>query len=140
MTIKDWLSRGIMLNDELTRLQVLKEQAYNTACGVSCGVNGDKVQTSKKNTTEQKVLSYVNYSQQVDDKISELIDCRGILLRTINRLNNPAHRIILIARYIEGNTWAEVSDKTNYSLRAVYKIHNQALEKLEEIISPPDTP
>ena len=131
MTTKEWLRRGLSLNDELRVLEGLKRQSYNMACSATNSIGDDRVQTSRSNSAERKMLVYADYSQQVDNKIAELLSYRSILLNRINLLENPTHRIILIARYVEGSTWVDIADKTNYSLRAVYKIHNQALKALE---------
>ncbi len=55
MTVKEWLDRSRTMEKELKQLEELKEEAYSLACGGSDSTNRDeRVQTSKKNSTDDK--------------------------------------------------------------------------------------
>lgn len=45
----------------------------------------------------------------------------------------PTERGKLDARYFEGHTWHQISDKTQITTRTLYKIRNQAVEELAEM-------
>lgn len=56
--------------------------------------------------------------------------------RAIQSLEDPAERVVMRLRYLEGRSWASVCLKLQadgYSERQVYYIHGAALKKLKEI-------
>ena len=133
MTLKEWLDRARTMESELKQLQMLKDKAYILACGGSSNISGEKVQTSKNNSAERKFAAYANYSKQVDDMTSELIQCRSKLLNTLNQLKNHTYKTLLIERYINCQTWEEIARNMNYSESWIYKLHEQALTECASI-------
>lgn len=124
---------------ELKQLQTLKEKAYILACGSCCDMSNEKVQTSKNNSSEQKFAAYADYSKQVDDMISELMEYRGELLNALNQMNNHTYKTLLIERYINCQTWEKVAEKMRYSyIHVVHRLHPQALEAMEKLIKKGD--
>ena len=53
--------------------------------------------------------------------------CRAIV-KKVGCMDSEIEKNILLLKYISGYTWEEISEITNYSLRQVYNIHNQALK------------
>lgn len=55
--------------------------------------------------------------------------------RAIQALDDPAERLVMRLRYLEGRSWANVCAKLQdgYSERQVYYIHGAALRKLKEV-------
>lgn len=48
----------------------------------------------------------------------------------IEALPDMNQRIVIKLRYLYGMQWAEISNETNWSLRAVYYIHGKALAEM----------
>lgn len=64
-------------------------------------------------------------------------EARQLAIETaIQSLGNPAHRLIMRLRYIDGMGWRRVCEKLQargYSERQVYRLHGEALLKLKEV-------
>lgn len=141
MTVKEWLLKSRTMERELQQLREAKKKAYTLACGGTINSNQEKVQTSRQNTVEQKFAVYTEYSKQIDERVDRLIEYRGTMLKTINKLDNSKYRTLLIARYINCETWEKIAEDMNYDLRWVYEINKRAIKRLEEDFTPPpDTP
>lgn len=122
MTVKEWLNRSRTIEKELKQLKELKERAYNLAYGGSIDISNEKVQTSKRNSTEDKFAAYADYSKQVDDMTAELIRYRGKVLRAINQVHNKTYKMLLVERYINCKTWEQISEDMHINIRWVYRL------------------
>lgn len=133
MTVKEWLNKGRKINIELQQLREEREQALDLACSCTSCPNGEKVQTSTKNTSDGKFAAYTEYSAMIDKKEFELLVYKSRMHNLINRLDNPTYRTLLSLRYINCKTWEQIAEDMHYTTRNVHKIHGGALKALSTI-------
>ncbi len=133
MTVKEWLNKSRTMERELKQLEELKGKAYSLACGGSDSTNRDeRVQTSKKNSTDDKFAAYADYSRQVDEMTAQLIKYRGELLIVLSGMENEKYKFLLIERYINCKTWEQVSDSIGLKdVRHIYRLHKKALRSVK---------
>ena len=56
--------------------------------------------------------------------------------RIINMIKNKEQREVLMLRYIEGKSWADILEKRGCDdLRSQYKLHQRALDSIQELIN-----
>ena len=53
---------------------------------------------------------------------------------TVDRLEDPDERRVLMLRYIDCKSWVAIANAIPCSERAVYYLHGRALRNLEEIL------
>lgn len=79
------------------------------------------------------------YAEQETLYLEKLVKKEAQLLaieRAIESLADPAERLVMRYRYIDGRSWRRVCDQMQakgYSERQVYRLHGWALEKLKEV-------
>lgn len=59
-----------------------------------------------------------------------------VMYQAIESLDDPAERLVMEYRYIDGYSWRKVCyllQSKGYSERQVYRLHGWALEKLKEV-------
>ena len=105
MTVKEFLKAGRGLNVEILELTEARLKAFNA-----------------------------QYGAEIEKRIRELNEYRQQMIEIINRVENTTYRALLIAYYINGETWEQVAADLRYSLRTIHKLHNKAL--LECILPP----
>ncbi len=133
--VKDFLQKGRRLNFEIDELIRARDIAFNLACGTAAAPDGEKVQTTKVNTSEIKFVKYAEYSAEIDKRIRELYEYRQCMLRLINKLDSTVYRSVLIARYINCKTWEQVADTIGLKdVRHIYRLHEKALLCLQSCI------
>ena len=131
MTVKEWLNKGRKLNIEIAELEKAKENAFNLACGGSAVGGGEKVQTSRGNSTEGKFSAYAQYSADMDNRLKELYTYQRKMLKLINHVDDSTYRALLTARYINCETWEQIAIDMNYSyVHIVHRLHPQALDAI----------
>lgn len=84
--------------------------------------------------TMKTALKIAKLSEQVDRDIDKLCDLKYEVEKTLRKHLNASEYEICYLRYFKYKSWDEIAKWTNYSIRAVYKIHTDALNKLDRII------
>ena len=131
MTTKDWLKRARNLNREINNLFKEQHELYAKVTGGGCGVGGEKVQTSKKNITENDFIKLAEYSEMIDKRIDELYGVKRESHEAINTVEDPTLRTVLIAKYINCKSWKDIAGELYYSERQMYRLHSKALSKID---------
>ena len=72
--------------------------------------SNEPVATTKRNTSEDKLIKLADKSSEIDLKIDELVDFKITMGNHINQLEDERHRVILREHYINGLSFCEISD------------------------------
>jgi len=129
---KKWLSRALKKDEEIKSLLIAQQKSLELACNITSCVNEVNIQSSKKNSTEDKFIAYSDYSRMIDDRIDELCDIKIDILSTINKMQESTYRIVLINYYINGMTFEEISAIVKYSKEHIIRdIFPKALEQIK---------
>ena len=96
--------------------------------------SNEPVATTKRNTSEDKLIKLADKSSDIDLKIDELVDFKITMGNHINQLEDERHRVILREHYINGLSFLEISKNLGYTERHLYRIHGDALQKFQDIL------
>ena len=96
--------------------------------------SNEPVATTKRNTSEDKLVKLADKSSEIDLKIDELVDFKITMGDHINQLEDERHRVILREHYINGLSFLEISKSLGYTERHLYRIHGDALQKFQDIL------
>ena len=96
--------------------------------------SNEPVATTKRNTSEDKLIKLADKSSEIDLKIDELVDFKITMGNHINQLEDERHRVILREHYINGLSFLEISKNLGYTERHLYRIHGDALQKFQDIL------
>lgn len=129
MTAKEYLERVKELNEYIYYLIDKRAEALSSG-GSFCS---DKVQSSFRNTTEDKFVKYSDYGTLIDEATDLYINTRRNVIDTIMKLRNPKERRVLILKYICFKSWREIQKKLK-TKRNVYYIHNNGLKNITQYI------
>ena len=135
MTVKEWLNRARDLDKEIKALLAEKEKAFEIATSVTVASEEERVQASKKNTTENKFISYASYKEMLEKRIEELFAIKRETASAIMEITNPTLRQLLTLRYINLYTWENIALELNYSYKHVVRfLHPKALEDIRKVL------
>ena len=96
--------------------------------------SNEPVATTKRNTSEDKLIKLADKSSEIDNKVGELVDFKIKMGDHINQLEDERHRVILREHYINGLSFLEISKSLGYTERHLYRIHGDALLKFQDIL------
>ena len=130
MTPKEFLQKGRKMSLEIDELIRERDRAFALACGTAVKYDDERVQTSPGNVTEAKFINYAEATRLIDQKIDDLYAYRLKMHRVIDMVDNSLYRAVLIARYINCDTWECIAERFNYDLRWIYRLHGKALKEI----------
>lgn len=70
---------------------------------------------------------------EIESLIHQLADASGKMRKRIGLIENKDLRLILELRYLNQLRWDEVAWKMGYSLRHIYRLHNEAVSEYEKL-------
>lgn len=111
MTIKEWLQRGIEIEEEIADLQAVNPVVFLDEINVAV------------------------YEQNIKNRIGELYKIKNEILQTVNQVESATLRRLLIKRYIQNLTWEKIAEQLNYSYKhVVHILHPKALLAVKTIL------
>lgn len=82
------------------------------------------------NATESAYIKLAQYQADEDRALIRSMELRVAAEKVISQLQKQRERDVLTRYYINGATWEQVAQQTNYSLRRVYQLHGEALHNI----------
>lgn len=131
MTKKEF--REIIYLDHLinSKLRLLESLKSNRLQVKGMQIKSDVVQVSKQgNRQEDLIIRILDLEKEITKDIDKLIDEKKRAKAVIDELDGP-YRLVMTMRYLECMKWEEIAYRIGYSIQAVYKVHGQALKRVE---------
>ena len=131
MTKKEF--RGIIYLDHLinSKLRLLESLKSSRLQVKGMQIKTDVVQVSKQgNKQEDLIIRILDLEKEITKDIDNLICEKKKAKTVIDKLDGP-YKVIMSMRYLECMKWEEIAYRLDYSIQAVYKIHGQALKRVE---------
>ena len=134
MDTKQYLSQierlDKMIQNKLSEIYQLKTMA----CSVTVSNEKERVQTSSdKDRLGSTVAKIVDLEKETDRLVDSFIDKRNHIISQIDGLDNVDYYNVLSMRYVGRDTYEEIANKTNWSIRKVFSMHGEALKEFERL-------
>ena len=115
------------LNNELIALKssVLKGQV----------LSHDPIRTKRGNKTEELNVSIIDKSDQIYQKLEQLLDERTETVEAIERLEDPLEKLVLRYFYIHGYSRERTARTLDRSASTISRIKSSAIRNLEAILA-----
>ena len=127
------LQKIAFLDAEINSL-IREHESVKSTLLKATNYSNEPVATTKRNTSEDKLIKLADKSSEIDLKIDELVDFKITMGNHINQLEDERHRVILREHYINGLSFLEISKSLGYTERHLYRIHGDALLKFQDIL------
>ena len=131
MTPKEYLNQAYWLDrridSKLEQLSALRDTATKT----TAVMDGEVVSHTRNVHSLQDVIAKImDMEVEINSDIDALVDLKRDIMRTIKEIENPEYQTLLELRYLCFKRWEEISVIMNYSVRRIFQIHDEAMEKL----------
>lgn len=133
MDVKEYLCRYHVTEEKILKLQQIVVEYLRLANTIP-GVNLDQIRVDGTRRLdapfEKWILKALDDELLIEElkKQLPLIKCEIISL--IDELEDKEYKMILIHRYIDWNSWTEISQKLYYSSSKIRRMHDKALEEI----------
>lgn len=135
MNAKEFLSQAYRLdqriNSKIEQVSSLNDLATKcTATITGMPHNPNRGNDSIGNT----VAKIVDLQEEINSDIDALVDLKAEIIRTIKKLSNPEHQIILEQRYLQYVKWENIAVEMGYSIQHVFRMHDSALSEIDTFL------
>jgi DNA-directed RNA polymerase specialized sigma subunit len=79
---------------------------------------------------EDVIVKIVAIENEINADIDRLVELKQEIIRVIKMVENPEYRILLELRYLCFKEWRDIADELGYSIRHIYRMREEALEKI----------
>ena len=132
--IKEYLSKVRYIDNEIDAKEEIKSQMRKRLTSVKATQYREiDVQGGVRKTNEDRILEYVEYSEQINELIDKLIDLKMTTVEQIENIDDGLYRTILTERYINNKSWEDVAKAINYGERRTLQYHNDALREFANV-------
>ena len=135
MTTREFLTQGRRIESgihaRLSELERLRSLAARTTRNLSQAPSHGV--SSGRGAIETAVLRITELETEIISELDALFETKDAIRDAINRLPRPKERIAMQLYYLSGYDWKAVAEQMHYSERQLYRLHGNALEKLEKM-------
>lgn len=130
--IKEYLNKVRTTDKEIDAKEEIKEQMRKRLVNIKATQYREiDVMGGERKTSEDRILDYIEYSEQINELIDKLIDMKMTVVEEIENIDDGLYRTILTERYINNKNWEVVASILGYDERHTLRLHNDALREFE---------
>jgi len=133
--VKDYLNKVRYIDNEIDAKEEIKARMRERLVSVKATQHREiDVQGGKRKTNEDRILDYIEYSEQINELIDKLIDMKMTVIEQIENIDDGLYRTILTERYINNRKWDDIADILDYEdSRPIFRAHNDALREFIKV-------
>lgn len=138
MKAKEYLRQIELLDCKISQRIRESEKLHSVITGGAIAYDKDKVQSSPRNTVEDRLCRYNDMQNEIEQMIDEMVELRHTIIGEIHDLeagdNTRRYVDILYKRYVDRISLYEIANELHYDYRWVCKLHGRALQCFERQI------
>lgn len=130
MTPKQYLRQAYRLNELInSHIREVKQLKLLSTSVPSTDFSKERVQGGKLpgDRISNIIAKIVDLEKQINDEIDRFVDLKKEIHDAVDNVKNVNEQLVLRYRYIEFLTWEQISERMNYSIMQVHRIHSNAL-------------
>ena len=130
---KDELKRYKYISDEIAQLWDEINRLRDGLMSPSGKVITWTPASPRQDDKFAEVMAQIDeFEHKLIEKLEERIKLQRSIEHVIDSVDDSLYRVILRSRYIQGKTWKEICDQTNYSRSQINCLHGKALKKIKD--------
>nr|DAT76422.1 MAG TPA: Protein of unknown function (DUF1492) [Caudoviricetes sp.] len=134
MTPKEYMEEAYLVDQiidaKLEQVQSLKELSTKATSTIS---DMPRSATPNLKQMETVICKLVDLQREINCDIDRLVDLKRERMQVIKYLDRPEQRVVLELRYLNFKKWSVIASITGFSIRQLYRIHDEALNSLKKI-------
>lgn len=131
MTSKEYLGQAYRLDqrinskiEQVSSLNDLATKCTSTLTGMP------KSSGSSDSLMADAICKIIDLQAEINCDIERLVDLKRDMVRVIKAVDNTEYQTLLELRYLCFKTWEQIAVDMGYNVRHVYRIHEEAVEKV----------
>ena len=132
MKAKDYLGQAYRLDQRINSKieQIASLNRLATKC--TSTITGMPRNPSASTSTMADVISkIVDLEAEINADIDKLVDLKREMVSVIKAVDNAEYQTLLELRYLCFHTWEQISVEMGYNIRHLYRLHDEAIKKVQ---------
>ena len=131
MTAKEYLSQAHRLDQRIDAkiAQVASLNDLATKCTATL-TGMPRNPNSGGSSMTDAVCKIIDLQEEINRDIDRLVDLKREIVGVIKAVEDTEYQILLEKRYLCFQTWEQIAVDMGYNVRHLYRIHEEALEKV----------
>lgn len=134
-TAKAYLNRYQRLKGYIRARQTELAELRGTLIPSSVDYTGITVQTSPHDKMAEIMAEIDSLEQRITDATIDALKVLRDIEDVVQQMKDPRQQTLVINYYLNGLTWEQTAEAMGYDLRWIYRLHGQALDSVEEILT-----
>lgn len=136
MTAQQYLGMYLAAQEDMRRAERLIEKLKSTLDVQGVNTASEKVQSSSTGDRTARIIAeLVDARNDFEDARERSVRVMRDINAVIGMVKSPQQKRLLELRYIEGKTWEEISNNIHVTYRHVFRVRNNALAAVQEILN-----
>ena len=136
MNAKEYLEQAYRLDQRINSKLAQKESLKCLATKSTAVIRKDPISSGSNDSfMEDTIIKIVDMEREIDREIDQLVDLKREITWVIDQVDNLNLQVLLELRYLCYKRWPEIAEQMHYTESNVYKLHEKALQKVEENLS-----
>ena len=119
---------NIIIRKKQERIDKLRSALTSTSMSL-----GERVQTSPTDRMSKLMCEIIVLENELEGMIDEYADMKAMVKGEIFSLDNEDWQDILYYRYVEFQSWSEIADRHDSTIKAVQQKKKRAIKKLKTL-------
>ena len=136
MTVKEYLKQAMYLDALINSKVRQAEHLRSLATKVTTTYSDQGVSSEHDNKRLEKTIAkIIDLEREINDDIDTLIDLKIEITAIISQVTDIKQRLILEKRYLDFESWEQISCDLKYNIRHIRRLHNESIKKISEKMS-----
>lgn len=136
MTVKEYLKQAMYLDALINSKVHQAEHLRSLATKVTTTYSDQGVSSEHDNKRLEKTIAkIIDLEREINDDIDTLIDLKIEITAIISQVTDIKQRLILEKRYLDFESWEQISCDLKYDIRHIRRLHNESIKKISEKMS-----
>lgn len=136
MTVKEYLKQAMYLDALINSKLRQAEHLRSLATKVTTTYSDQGVSSEHDNKRLEKTIAkIIDLEREINDDIDTLIDLKIEITAIISQVTDIKQRLILEKRYLDFESWEQISCDLKYDIRHIRRLHNESIKKISEKMS-----
>lgn len=132
MTNKEYLGQAYRIdqriNSKIEQVSSLRELATKATATIN---DMPGAATPNVHRMSDVICKIIALEAEINADIDTLVDLKREIVSVIKAVENPEFQTLLELRYLCFRSWEEIAVAMKYTVRTIYRIHDQAVENVQ---------
>ncbi len=128
--LKSHSATDSLIDAKLEQIAELRSLAAKVTVSPFSESHSQGTYTDRVGRTTARIVDLEN---EINQEIDKLVDIKIKIRDLVAALPDGLHRTIIERHYILNESWEKISEKIGYSRRHITRLHDKAIEALEEL-------